>query len=124
MVSPNKQSGAEATSGNAERNRFPAVIGVSTKRNIALFGALSPQCDNLPHANASGCDGGNARRSGQNRRFCGCFRSALTQRDIGKAIIAYLPGTNYGTPQDEQVLVARTFRSLRIQYACGAASRG
>ena len=32
--------------------------------------------------------------------------TARFQRDIGKAIIAYLPGKNYGTPQDEQVLLA------------------
>ena len=31
---------------------------------------------------------------------------ARFQRDTGKAIIAYLPGRNYGTPQDEQVLLA------------------
>jgi hypothetical protein len=28
------------------------------------------------------------------------------QRDTGKAIIAYLPGKDYGTPQDQQVLLA------------------
>jgi hypothetical protein len=32
--------------------------------------------------------------------------TARFQRDTGKAIIAYLPGANYGTPRDEQVLVA------------------
>jgi hypothetical protein len=32
--------------------------------------------------------------------------SARFQRDIGKAIIAYLPGRDYGTPQDEQILLA------------------
>ena len=32
--------------------------------------------------------------------------SARFQRDLGKAIIAYLPGKNYGTPLDEQVLLA------------------
>jgi hypothetical protein len=32
--------------------------------------------------------------------------SARFQRDVGKAIIAYLPGKDYGTPLDEQVLVA------------------
>jgi hypothetical protein len=32
--------------------------------------------------------------------------TARFKRDIGKAIIAYLPGKNYGTPQDEQVLIA------------------
>ena len=32
--------------------------------------------------------------------------TARFQRDTGKAIIAYLPGKNYGTPQDEQVLLA------------------
>jgi hypothetical protein len=31
---------------------------------------------------------------------------ARFQRDTGKAIIAYLPGKNYGTSQDEQVLLA------------------
>ena len=31
---------------------------------------------------------------------------ARFQRDTGKAIIAYLPGRSYGTPQDEQVLLA------------------
>jgi hypothetical protein len=31
---------------------------------------------------------------------------ARFQRDTGKAIIAYLPGKNYGTPMDEQVLLA------------------
>src|SRR5262249_38515869 len=31
---------------------------------------------------------------------------ARFQRDIGKAIIVHLPGKNYGTPQDEQVLLA------------------
>jgi hypothetical protein len=32
--------------------------------------------------------------------------TACFQRDTGRAIIAYLPGRNYGTPQDEQVLLA------------------
>jgi TAT (twin-arginine translocation) pathway-exported protein len=32
--------------------------------------------------------------------------TARFERDFGKAIIAYLPGKNYGTPQDEQVLLA------------------
>jgi hypothetical protein len=32
--------------------------------------------------------------------------TARFQRDTGKAIIAYLPGVNYGTPRDEQVLLA------------------
>lgn len=32
--------------------------------------------------------------------------TARFQRDTGKAIIAYLPGKHYGTPQDEQVLLA------------------
>jgi hypothetical protein len=32
--------------------------------------------------------------------------TARFQRDTGKAIVAYLPGRNYGTPQDEQVLLA------------------
>ena len=31
---------------------------------------------------------------------------ARFQRDTGRAIIAYLPGVNYGTPRDEQVLIA------------------
>jgi hypothetical protein len=31
---------------------------------------------------------------------------ARFQRDTGKAIIAYLPGKDYGTPQDEQILLA------------------
>lgn len=31
---------------------------------------------------------------------------ARFQKDTGKAIIAHLPGKNYGTPQDEQVLIA------------------
>ena len=31
---------------------------------------------------------------------------ARFQRDMGKAILAYLPGRNYGTAQDEQVLLA------------------
>jgi hypothetical protein len=31
---------------------------------------------------------------------------ARFQRDTGKAFLAYLPGKNYGTPQDEQVLLA------------------
>ncbi len=32
--------------------------------------------------------------------------TARFQRDTGRAIIAYLPGKDYGTPQDEQVLLA------------------
>jgi hypothetical protein len=32
--------------------------------------------------------------------------TARFQRDSGRAIIAYLPGRNYGTPRDEQVLLA------------------
>jgi len=32
--------------------------------------------------------------------------TARLQRDTGKAILAYLPGKNYGTPLDEQVLLA------------------
>ena len=32
--------------------------------------------------------------------------TARFQRDTGKAILAYLPGRNYGTPEDEQVLLA------------------
>ena len=31
---------------------------------------------------------------------------ARFQRDTGRATIAYLPGANYGTPRDEQVLIA------------------
>lgn len=32
--------------------------------------------------------------------------TARFQRDTGRAIIAYLPGRNYGTPEDQQVLLA------------------
>ncbi len=32
--------------------------------------------------------------------------TARFQRDTGKAVVAYLPGRNYGTPQDQQVLLA------------------
>src|SRR6516164_3067424 len=32
--------------------------------------------------------------------------TARFQRDTGKAFIAYLPGKHYGTPQDEQILLA------------------
>ncbi len=32
--------------------------------------------------------------------------TAKFQRDTGKAVIAYLPGRNYGTPRDEQILLA------------------
>jgi hypothetical protein len=32
--------------------------------------------------------------------------TARFHRDTGRAIMAYLPGRNYGTPQDEQVLIA------------------
>jgi hypothetical protein len=32
--------------------------------------------------------------------------TARFQRDTGKAVLAYLPGRNYGAPQDEQVLLA------------------
>src|SRR5260370_40282170 len=32
--------------------------------------------------------------------------TARFQRDIGKAIIAHLPGRHYGTPLDEHVLLA------------------
>jgi hypothetical protein len=32
--------------------------------------------------------------------------TARFQRDTGKAILAHLPGRNYGTPQDQQVLIA------------------
>jgi hypothetical protein len=32
--------------------------------------------------------------------------TARFQRDTGKAIVAYLPGRDYGTPKDEQVLLA------------------
>src|SRR5207248_2399441 len=32
--------------------------------------------------------------------------NARFQRDTGKAILAYLPGGNYGRPEDEQVLLA------------------
>jgi hypothetical protein len=32
--------------------------------------------------------------------------TARFQRDTGRAILAYLPGRNYGTPRDEQVLLA------------------
>jgi hypothetical protein len=32
--------------------------------------------------------------------------TARFERDTGKAIISYLPGKNYGTPRDEQVLLA------------------
>lgn len=32
--------------------------------------------------------------------------TARFQRDTGKAVIAYLPGRDYGTPRDEQILIA------------------
>ena len=45
---------------------------------------------------------------------------ARFQRDTGKAIIAYLPGKNYGTPQDEQVLLATHTDAMSLIEENGA----
>jgi hypothetical protein len=45
---------------------------------------------------------------------------ARFQRDTGKAIIAHLPGKNYGTPNDEQVLLATHTDAMSLIEENGA----
>ena len=45
---------------------------------------------------------------------------ARFQRDTGKAIIGYLPGKNYGTPRDEQVLLATHTDAMSLIEENGA----
>jgi hypothetical protein len=40
--------------------------------------------------------------------------TARFQRDIGKSIMAYLPGKNYGTPLDEQLLLATHTHAMSL----------
>jgi hypothetical protein len=46
--------------------------------------------------------------------------NARFQRDTGKAFIGYLPGRNYGTPQDEQILVATHTDAMSLIEENGA----
>ena len=46
--------------------------------------------------------------------------TARFQRDTGKAFIGYLPGRNYGTPQDEQMLVATHTDAMSLIEENGA----
>ncbi|HEV3058090.1 MAG TPA: twin-arginine translocation signal domain-containing protein [Vicinamibacterales bacterium] len=46
--------------------------------------------------------------------------TARFARDTGKAIIAYLPGRNYGTPRDEQVLLATHTDAMSLIEENGA----
>jgi hypothetical protein len=46
--------------------------------------------------------------------------TARFQRDTGKAIIGYVPGKNYGTPQDEQVLLATHTDAMSLIEENGA----
>ena len=46
--------------------------------------------------------------------------TAKFQRDTGKAIIGYLPGKHYGTPQDEQVLLATHTDAMSLIEENGA----
>ena len=46
--------------------------------------------------------------------------TARFQRDTGRAVVGYLPGAHYGTPQDEQVLVATHTDAMSLIEENGA----
>jgi hypothetical protein len=46
--------------------------------------------------------------------------TARFQRDTGKAFVGYLPGKNYGTPQDEQILLATHTDAMSLIEENGA----
>jgi hypothetical protein len=46
--------------------------------------------------------------------------TARFQRDAGRSTIAYLPGANYGTPRDEQVLIATHTDAMSLLEENGA----
>ena len=61
---------------------------------------------NCPTLTLDRVNGAKVLRTRRPARRATLTLTARFQRDTGKAIIAYLPGRNYGTPQDEQVLLA------------------
>jgi len=61
---------------------------------------------NCPTLTLDRVNGAKVLRDAKAEKTATLTLKARFQRDTGKAIVAYLPGKNYGTPQDEQVLLA------------------
>src|SRR5258705_3726745 len=80
-----------------------AQRSVYTENGRAGLGATYVNCPTLTLHRVNGAKGLADAKAG---KMATLTLRARFQRDTGKAIIAYLPGRNYGTPQDEQVLLA------------------
>ena len=80
-----------------------AQRSVYTPNGRAGLGAAYINCPTLTLDRVNGAKVLTDARSGKTATLT---LTARFQRDVGKAIIAYLPGKNYGTPLDEQVLLA------------------
>jgi hypothetical protein len=61
---------------------------------------------NCPTLTLDRVNGAKAIADAKAGRMATLTLTARFQRDTGRAFIAYLPGRHYGTPQDEQVLIA------------------
>ena len=80
-----------------------AQRSVYTPNGRAGLGAAYINCPTLTLDRVNGAKVLADARAGKRATL---MLTARFQRDTGKAIIAYLPGKNYGTPLDEQVLLA------------------
>ena len=80
-----------------------AQRSVYTENGRAGLGATYVNCPTLTLDRVNGAKVLADAKAG---RMATLTLRARFQRDTGKAIVAYLPGKNYGTPQDEQVLLA------------------
>jgi hypothetical protein len=67
---------------------------------------LGAQYVNCPTLTLDRVNGAKVVADAKARKRATLTLTARFQRDTGKAILVYLPGRNYGTPQDEQVLLA------------------
>jgi hypothetical protein len=80
-----------------------AQRSVYTPDGKAGLGAIYVNC---PTLTLDRVNGAKVLKDAKAGRAATLTLMARFQRDAGKAIIAYLPGRDYGTPQDEQVLLA------------------
>ena len=76
---------------------------VYTENGRAGLGATYVNCPTLALDRVNGAK---VVTDAKARKMATLTLRAHFQRDTGKSIIAYLPGKNYGTPMDEQVMLA------------------
>src|SRR5258708_2743937 len=75
---------------------------------------------NCPTLTLDRVNGAKVLADAKNGKAATLTLTARFQRDTGKAIIAYLPGRNYGTSMDEQVLIATHTDAISLIEENGA----